>query len=703
MVNALVLHQGHEIRATPVRVYPYYESLRNPLYGKDRPVWKMPEAFTEAVEHAVWKFLESKKLCKTINEQMSQHFCSVNLEKPAATLSPLPNFLKQPGLTQERVAAWQSAAQRAFHQLVSQYGTFKCPMNEPAWREAEPDVRSAAREDALLLMDASTENLTVVGRVEDLKRIKDGVTKVAATAMRQVQRKRDEESETMEVAPTLFYILEQEGLQRVHSMTPDLKMSYNDKSRKLSFIGIPNEIYKVKSWILEKKFSLVKKQIEVSPVIFDFLLMVDSEEMSQKLFTSRGTCASYSINDRVLSLVGTSDSTLADAENKMRAAFESQTIDVDDPEVLHLPEWMSLKNSFLEHNSSMTRVAILHRGDQITVVGFQDLVRDVSCRVKPFIVDNSRVKETIRLQSCALQFMVKKKKQDYTRIAEACSTQIQIDEARPSFSISGPRYCVVKARSLIQEMVSTLSTDKLIMNNPGAKKFFQLQATNLMAIVDKQNCVITFGPEREEQRSLCKFPTPSGVQLSVSEADICLLHVDAVVNAANEDLHHGGGLAAVLLAAAGPELQNICNSHVTSHGPLRPGDVVATDACNLPCKHVIHAVGPRFSNHSRDESVRLLKRVVTQSVKEAERLKCSSVAIPAISSGAFDFPLDLCADTIAQAVWEHCRATGGQRSLREIQLVSNNDKTAEALATAIKKVCETPGRAVARAAPAASR
>uniref|UniRef100_A0A3B4UJP9 Macro domain-containing protein n=1 Tax=Seriola dumerili TaxID=41447 RepID=A0A3B4UJP9_SERDU len=138
----------------------------------------------------------------------------------------------------------------------------------------------------------------------------------------------------------------------------------------------------------------------------------------------------------------------------------------------------------------------------------------------------------------------------------------------------------------------------------------------------------------------------NGVLVSVSKADICSFSVDAVVNAANEELQHIGGLALALLKAAGPQLQKISNDYISKNGKLRPGDAIVTDACNLPCKYVVHAVGPRFSDSDKKTSVSRLKLAVKESLKQAEMVNCSTIALPAISSGVFGFPVDLCAETI---------------------------------------------------------
>uniref|UniRef100_A0A3Q3IY92 Macro domain-containing protein n=1 Tax=Monopterus albus TaxID=43700 RepID=A0A3Q3IY92_MONAL len=157
----------------------------------------------------------------------------------------------------------------------------------------------------------------------------------------------------------------------------------------------------------------------------------------------------------------------------------------------------------------------------------------------------------------------------------------------------------------------------------------------------------------------CRVQTTCGVLVSVTKADICGFSTDAVVNAANEDLQHIGGLALALPNAAGPRLQQLSNDYIASRGRLRPGDAIVTDACNLPCKYVVHAVGPRFSNSDKRTAVSHLKLAVRESLNQAVKANCCTVALPAISSGVFGFPIDLCAQTIAQAVREYCDSSQG--------------------------------------------
>ncbi len=120
--------------------------------------------------------------------------------------------------------------------------------------------------------------------------------------------------------------------------------------------------------------------------------------------------------------------------------------------------------------------------------------------------------------------------------------------------------------------------------------------------------------------------------------------VDAVVNAANAQLMTGGGVAGVLHRAAGPGLEEECRPLA----PISPGEAVITGAHSLPNKHVIHALGPVYgSDRPEDE---LLSRCYRDSLSLAEENALASVAFPALSTGAFGYPLEEAAEIALNTV-----------------------------------------------------
>jgi O-acetyl-ADP-ribose deacetylase (regulator of RNase III) len=122
--------------------------------------------------------------------------------------------------------------------------------------------------------------------------------------------------------------------------------------------------------------------------------------------------------------------------------------------------------------------------------------------------------------------------------------------------------------------------------------------------------------------------------------------VDAIVNAANGHLAHGGGVAGVIARAAGPALQQESDRIVRNRGILASGTAVVTGAGKLPFKGVIHAVGPRFGEG--DEEAKLVDALSAAFARAVEN-HWASVAFPAVSSGIFAVPLDICARAYLRA------------------------------------------------------
>lgn len=136
--------------------------------------------------------------------------------------------------------------------------------------------------------------------------------------------------------------------------------------------------------------------------------------------------------------------------------------------------------------------------------------------------------------------------------------------------------------------------------------------------------------------------------ITVLIGDLTAQDVDAVVNAANERLAHGGGVAAAIARAAGPRLQADSDAWVDQHGPVGPGTAVVTAGHLLPARQVVHVVGPRHRDGQDNEG--LLTEAVRAALDAASGAGARTVALPAISAGVFGYPPAEAAAVIAKAV-----------------------------------------------------
>ena len=171
-------------------------------------------------------------------------------------------------------------------------------------------------------------------------------------------------------------------------------------------------------------------------------------------------------------------------------------------------------------------------------------------------------------------------------------------------------------------------------------------------------------PGGAERRVVAREDQGGGRTFEVVIGDLLAEPVDAIVNAANEHLAHGGGVAAAIARAAGPALEQEGDRLVAARGPLEIGEAVVTTAGRLAFKGVVHAVGPHLGAGREEE--RLVQALCSAFLRAHER-GWGSLSFPAVSSGIFAVPLEVCARAYVRAVREFL-AAHSDTSLRKLRL-----------------------------------
>ncbi len=171
--------------------------------------------------------------------------------------------------------------------------------------------------------------------------------------------------------------------------------------------------------------------------------------------------------------------------------------------------------------------------------------------------------------------------------------------------------------------------------------------------------------------------------LELVQGNITTIEADAIVNAANGNLAHGGGVAAAISSQGGPEIQQESDAWVRKHGRVATGSAAITGAGRLAAKYVIHAVGPIYDGTPR--SAAKLASAVRSSLALADQHNLKSIALPAISTGIFGYPLSAAARVMLTEAVEYLQ---GETGLERVVFCLYEQMAFDGFVAHLKKIVE---------------
>jgi len=183
---------------------------------------------------------------------------------------------------------------------------------------------------------------------------------------------------------------------------------------------------------------------------------------------------------------------------------------------------------------------------------------------------------------------------------------------------------------------------------------------------------------------LLEHKVESGQVIQVREGNIVTEQCDVIVNAANSQLKHNGGVARAISEAGGHLIQYESDKWVKQVGEVEVGSVAVTTGGMLSCAYIYHAVGPVWGNGSHTEDFDLA-RVITRCLMMAQEMPTQSIAFPAISSGIFRMPKEVCAKVFIETIlqWFKCWP---HSAVREVRLVNIDTEMSNAFLNEINKL-----------------
>ncbi|KAM4626890.1 protein mono-ADP-ribosyltransferase PARP14-like [Discoglossus pictus] len=698
-----VLEKQHFFGKTPISVYPYHPSLGVALYGKNGPCVTLPKPIERPVSSYLLEIILGDAQTKQIMERkMEEQYCDITWPAPDCKNPIIKLCISRTKSTHLRTMAkivhtWENKVISDFSLIISRYKVTEYKVNTSVWEAIKGDACSSVYERVSIKTDFDKDKVFLVGLLNDVTKVEKIFGDLVETATKQIERKNQSETIAVPLTQAIYELMYKTGLDKtIQKDYPDLNIFYDMSENSVKLYGLREEVLKAKCVILNKKEDLQSKPIHLDSYIRNFLAFVNITELSCLILVQNNINAVFQINGDKVIVTGFSMKDLSQAEEQIKNELVCKHIIVEDKKIIQTTEWKSLTAHLCEVYNSKTVTVMIEEfppgaEKQVVIAGLSTAVPDIYQQLHEFLEKYTPLKMDIETKSMvAVKFIMEERKAVFDYI----NKKVKVVVNQNSLSFSGPRLYVQEAAAHIEKVLSSLYSEILHIDKPGAKKFcLSNEYMYITTARQKFNCMIYLQKDGDNacinykinsDEPLCQVTLQGGVIIAIYKDDLTHHSVDVVVNAANEDLKHVGGLALDLLKAAGSKLQTDCDNIVNKEGRLSVGESVITDAGNLPCKQVIHTVGPRWDFKSKQKCERLLKRAIRGSLELAAENGHNSIAIPAVSSGIFGCPVDLCAQSIVESIRQFVETQQKSSSIKRIHLVDTADQTITMLTETLK-------------------
>lgn len=690
-----------DLNNMPLSLFPYYTSLGTALYGKEKPLIKLPAPFKESLDLSLWKFLHKRNhLIEEINEEVRCSHCELTWSplNGEVTIRPAVTLVNQ---GRKRIKNWKKDASTAFFGIRSRFKVTTFKVEPVVWDIIKNDLED---ERILIEFDTDQEIVTLVGKSEDVQNTEPYIKELIEDATQKIKREEQSLKERLAISPRKYSLLCHSGvLEHLHREYPETEICYDRATQHMCFKGLGIDVYRAKCEVQEKMYTMVQKSIQLPLEVLQFLQQVSCSELSKSLLIAQKILAVYELEGTTVFLTGCSPEVLLDAERQMVSALSYKRIDIEDREVLNSKKWKGITNNLpKKYNSSSKTVTIneLTSGTtaEVIVAGCVREVNEIYTFLSDFVEKNMKIERFLEVKPPLVIDYLKAEKKLFLQKIKVNKLNVQVDfnsRNKPKgILLTGSKAEVLEGMNILKQARDSVCVKTISIDTPGASWSFQDKPWYYKREVRSLGCFVELlqnegkkeGGGSDGQKCACRTELAPGVSLIVQQGDLTRFPVEVVVNAANEDLRLSGGLAAALARAAGPELQADCDQIVKKKGKIPTGHAAISKPGKLPYRQVIHAVGPKWNSNDAQGCVLQLKKAVKKSLHLAAKYQYQSIAIPAISSRDGGFPLSQCVETIVLAIKETFQYNWAGCTLKEVYLVDLAEKTVEAFAETVKTV-----------------
>ncbi|CAC5424291.1 Protein mono-ADP-ribosyltransferase PARP15 [Mytilus coruscus] len=557
------------------------------------------------------------------------------------------------------------------------------------------------------LENPPTCEIIITGLSDPVKEVSDKVKRIIDEVSEDLDRKKQLVQEEVSLKRHQLFVLSFSHFSnKIRQEFEQMEIKIDTKKHVITFTGISGNISKVKVTMYETLSNIASATIgKKTPGYIQFLKRQDVKKSIAAKLKSSSLIGVWEIQDNTILMYSMSDEEAVAAADILKDCVVEVKVDVDNVQksMLSSQKWkqhvQAIQNEF-ERKSVIAEIVTNQQG-QITVYcntqGEAGLIKE---NIQDFFLTNTEKEITIDLPPSLLKFLQEEMKDEVENLEKDLRKRnIIVAVKSDGILVKGNAEEIKDAEDEVEALVQKIYKTKHSMDKPGLQELMNSnQGKTKLKQVSKHAGVVISSDSDEDERSAghirrrggagsderAVFCGAGGQEVIVVKGDITGLDVDVIVNAANKDLAHSGGLAKVLVNKGGKGIQDECDQYTSNYGQLSEGECFSSGPGKLKCQMIVHAVGPVWQGGSNREEERL-HQCVESILVETEQNQHTSVAIPALCTGIFGYPANQATRVIAQTVNDYFSSNRGS-TVQRVYLCDVNENSVDLFVKAGDKV-----------------
>ncbi|XP_033116466.1 protein mono-ADP-ribosyltransferase PARP14-like [Anneissia japonica] len=536
-------------------------------------------------------------------------------------------------------------------------------IGDECFEEFQKYLETVDTEGVELLPDDSSPSLMILGLKDAVKIVWDRLSHQLKIMNDEIERKKNITKKTKTFKPIKIKQIHLLRFGEAAMSNYGVKMVVDDHNNMVSFEGLLDDINSAMLDLYKELENFAEVSFLLDAEICKFL--TDFYDKIISVLENYNHHITYEIYGNRVTIYSTSDGDATTAKSRIEEIITHHKYPLpnDKLKVMMSTDGQKLLDDLNSPNIVTVEMKVSQEVSCISITGINIPVQEAISQIDHFLITNQILEKKMSVEREVIRLFEKHHSEELFAVESALNmyfVKFKPNEADSCIFIRGNCTGIVEATKKINDMKSKVRSGKHLLSQQGMANFFKEEKGRLAleSVENTCTCVIEFSGRDTSTAAmeiLLRHKIQNGIELIVCKADMTQMKVDVIVNAANEKLQHAGGLAKAIVDAGGKEIQEESKIIMAARNgvPIASGEAIVTAAGSLPCKKVIHTVGPKYSDHPKTRSKRLLMEAVTCAYEEAEKLGLASIGMPAISSGIYGYPLTPCTQTILEATKEY--------------------------------------------------